>query len=185
MMAALDNALPWLGEMLELGGDVLLAILGLAALLWALILERFLFIRFSYPPLARQVKQAWVGRSDRYSWYAQQFRTRLLARVGRELNKRLTLVGTLIKIAPLLGLLGTVVGMLEVFDAVAASGSNNPRSTASGVSKATVSTMAGMVVAISGLLPGSLLNRHAARAQESLSKQLHFSHEARSDGGQP
>ncbi|CAN0602343.1 unnamed protein product, partial [Ectocarpus sp. 12 AP-2014] len=42
--------------------------------------------------------------------------------------------------------------MLEVFDALAATGSNNPRSMAAGVSKATVSTLAGMVVAIVGLL---------------------------------
>jgi biopolymer transport protein ExbB len=58
--------------------------------------------------------------------------------------------------------------MLEVFDALAATGSNNPRSMAAGVSKATVSTLAGMVVAIVGLLALSLSERRAVAAREKL-----------------
>jgi hypothetical protein len=79
-----------------------------------------------------------------------------------------SLINTLIKVCPLLGLLGTVVGMLEVFDALAATGSNNPRSMAAGVSKATVSTLAGMVVAIVGLLAASRVSeRHAIERSAS------------------
>ena len=66
------------------------------------------------------------------------------------LETGLSFIKVLYVVAPLLGLLGTVLGMLEVFDALAATGSNNPRSMAAGVSKATVSTLAGMVVAIGG-----------------------------------
>jgi biopolymer transport protein ExbD len=62
--------------------------------------------------------------------------------------------------------------MLEVFDALAATGSNNPRSMAAGVSKATVSTLAGMVVAIVGLLALSLSERRAVDAREKL--PVHF-----------
>ena len=47
-----------------------------------------------------------------------------------------------------MGLMGTVTGMIEVFDVMAISGSGNPRSMAAGVSKATVPTMAGMVAAL-------------------------------------
>jgi biopolymer transport protein ExbB len=89
---------------------------------------------------------------DHRSWFAEKYRNELVGRIGRQLMQNFSLIGTLIKICPLLGLLGTVVGMLEVFDALAATGSNNPRSMAAGVSKATVSTLAGMVVAIVGLL---------------------------------
>ena len=53
---------------------------------------------------------------------------------------------------PLVGLLGTVTGMIEVFDVMAVQGSSNVKSMASGVSMATIPTMAGMVVALSGLL---------------------------------
>ena len=52
----------------------------------------------------------------------------------------------------MLGLLGTVTGMIEVFDVMATSGSGNARGMAMGVSKATLPTMAGMVAALSGML---------------------------------
>ena len=62
-------------------------------------------------------------------------------------------------IAPLGGLLGTVTGMIEVFDVMAIAGSGNARSMASGVSKATIPTMAGMVGALSGVFASTWLNR--------------------------
>jgi biopolymer transport protein ExbB len=49
------------------------------------------------------------------------------------------------------------VFLLEIFDALAVTGNNSTRTTAGGVSKATVSTMAGMVVAISGLMISNYL----------------------------
>ena len=62
-------------------------------------------------------------------------------------------------LCPLLGLMGTVTGMIEVFDVMAISGSGNARSMASGVSKATIPTMAGMVGALSGVFASTWLNR--------------------------
>jgi len=167
-----DNHLPWFGDLLELGGDILLLIFFIAFLMWAMIVERLIFFQFNYPVYAKTALQLWLGRSDRRSWYAQQYRVRLLAQIKRSLNKRLGLISILVKICPLAGLLGTVLGMLEVFDAVAATGANNPRSTAAGVSKATISTMAGMVVAISGLLLVGLLTRKAEAEQEEISELL-------------
>lgn len=63
----------------------------------------------------------------------------------------LPLLKTLVAVAPLLGLLGTVMGMIEVFDVLAALGTGDARSMASGVARATLPTMAGMVLAILGL----------------------------------
>jgi len=54
-------------------------------------------------------------------------------------------------------------------------GSNNPRSTAAGVSKAIITTMAGMVVAISGLPVIALLNRRVISAKETLADNLTLS----------
>lgn len=168
----LDNHVPWFGDLLQLGGGILLIIFVIALALWVMIIERLIFYRFEYPRMAQVTMQSWMQRTDRRSWYAQQFRLGLLAQVERALNTRLGLIGILIKICPLAGLLGTVLGMLEVFDAVAATGSNNPRSTAAGVSKATISTMAGMVVAISGLMLAGVLNRKAEVEKASLSDRL-------------
>ena len=66
----------------------------------------------------------------------------------------------LIAICPMLGLLGTVTGMIQVFDVMALTGNSNARSMAAGISEATISTMAGMVIAISGLYFHKLIEKH-------------------------
>ena len=59
----------------------------------------------------------------------------------------------LVPMAPLLGLIGTVSGMLEVFDSMALRGSADARTMASGVSHAMICTMSGLAVSITGLYP--------------------------------
>lgn len=171
-MAMFDNLFPWFGHMVDLGGDILLVIVILAACLWALILERLVYVFTVYPHGADQASQAWLQRGERRSWYAQRYRQYLLYRASQNLHKNLNLVKTLIKLCPLLGLLGTVLGMLEIFDAVAITGGTNPRATAGGVSKAIITTMAGMVVAISGLPVVGFLNRKIGEKKEQLSDRL-------------
>ena len=172
MIALLDNFFPWFGDMVDLGGDILVLIVILAAFLWALLLERFIFIRQIYPPLVAQAVNAWRERDERRSWYAQQFRGYLLYKANRLLLRNFGLVKTLIKLCPLLGLLGTVLGMLEIFDAVAITGGNNPRVTAGGVSKAIITTMAGMVMAISGLPIVAYLTRRVEVEKTTLADNL-------------
>jgi biopolymer transport protein ExbB len=68
--------------------------------------------------------------------------------------------------------MGTVTGMIEVFDVMAISGSGNARSMASGVSKATIPTMAGMVGALSGVFLVTVLNQKVSREVEDLEDNL-------------
>ncbi len=172
MLTAIDNVFPWFGDMLELGGNILLAIIFMALLIWTLVFERLSYLRWVYPRQRQNALQLWQGRGDRSAWYSRHLRTLLVARLNRGLTRNRDMTRTLIKLCPLLGLLGTVLGMLEVFDAVAATGTNNPRSTASGVSKATVTTMAGMVVAIAGLLVSSVVNRRLTAERNSLNELM-------------
>jgi len=168
MSALIDRFFPWLGDLLELGGPILGLILIIAFVMWWLLFERLHYLYREYPGELSEAKALWSGRPDHRSWYAEQYRNELAGNIASRLTQHFSLIGALIKICPLLGLLGTVVGMLEVFDALAATGSNNPRSMAAGVSKATVSTLAGMVVAIVGLLAATLSERHAMAARENL-----------------
>ena len=69
-----------------------------------------------------------------------------------DLNRTIPLIKTLVALCPLLGLLGTVTGMVEAFDVMAIAGSGNPRAMASAVSRAILPTMAGMVAALSGFV---------------------------------
>ena len=168
MMGAIDRWLPWLADLLELGGPILGTILIIALVIWALLFERIYFMHWVYPTALASARASWRSRTDKKSWYAEQWRGDLVSTLSNGLVSAFPLIATLIKVCPLLGLLGTVMGMLEVFDALAATGSNNPRSMAAGVSKATVSTLAGMVVAIMGLLGSMVIERTASAERERL-----------------
>jgi biopolymer transport protein ExbB len=169
MIALLDRYLPWLVDLMVLGGPVLTLILAIAFAIWALLFERLYYFYWAYPGQLLGAQRRWRARAERTSLFAQQSRQYMVESLGNGLTARYDLLGTLIKVCPLLGLLGTVLGMLEVFDALATTGSNNPRSMAAGVSKATVSTLAGMVVAIAGLLGSSFAERRARSEKDRLS----------------
>ncbi|HFD11815.1 MAG TPA: MotA/TolQ/ExbB proton channel family protein [Crenotrichaceae bacterium] len=136
---------------METGGFVLWVIFYLSIALWLLLVERMLFFYFSLPKLRQRWLAQWTQRDDQISLHARMFRQKLLSEANLELGFSAPLIRILIVIAPLLGLLGTVTGMITVFDVMAIEGSGNARAMASGVSRATIPTMAGMVVAITGL----------------------------------
>lgn len=73
------------------------------------------------------------------------------ALVAHELDRYLTTLGTIASISPLMGLLGTVVGMIEIFGSQAPSGSN-PVQLAHGISVALYNTGFGLVIAIPGMI---------------------------------
>ena len=80
-----------------------------------------------------------------------------------KLQRGLTLVLLLASIAPLMGLLGTVTGMIDLFAVIGAQGSGNARALSGGISEALITTQAGMLVAVPLLVAHSLLNRAAER----------------------
>lgn len=133
------------------GGFVLWTIFAVSMLMWALIIERYIYLRRTYPLELRKLVGTWQGRADQTSWFAHQIRLAMIARIASRLGRSLGLIRSLIAICPLLGLLGTVTGMINVFDVLAVLGTGNARAMASGISMATIPTMAGLVVALSGL----------------------------------
>lgn len=147
---------------LDRGGVVLYAIFALAFVLWALVFERLLYIHVFARREGRALGAQWGA-------YAGHRRAAAVAASLRhefkyKLLLTLPLIQTLVKVTPMLGLFGTVYGMVEVFDVIARQGTGDARALANGISLATLPTMSGMAVAIVGLF----LLRHlesAARAQ--------------------
>jgi len=171
------EALRAVRDFVETGGDVLLLI-GLVSLaMWTLILERAWYFRLVYPRVAREVAESWRARRDHRSWNAHQIRQLLTSENRLKLGTGLKMIKTLVALCPLLGLLGTVTGMIEVFDVMAVAGSGNARAMASGVSKATIPTMAGMVAALSGLLISAQLERFAESSAEQFEDHLEIVHQ--------
>lgn len=99
-------------------------------------------------------------------------RQEIVSRQDIENKKGLPIVKALIALCPLLGLLGTVVGMIQVFDILAVTGTGSPRAMASGISKATIPTLAGMVASLSGLFFSSRLDHLAKVTTQKLEDKL-------------
>lgn len=81
------------------------------------------------------------------------------ARVIHELERYLNALGSIAAIAPLLGLLGTVLGMIELFGGFTGAGMADPAQLASGISRALITTAAGLIVAIPALFCHRYLQR--------------------------
>jgi biopolymer transport protein ExbB len=175
-MLWLADALEAIRDFMNLGGPVLRVIAVTIFLMWVVIIERLLYFRTSMKKMSREIYNQWESREERQSWNAKQIRELLISQFSEATNKGISLIQTLVALCPLLGLLGTVTGMISVFQVMAVSGSGNVRAMAAGVSQATVPTMAGMVGALSGVLLVTLLTRKAAHEVEFLEDSLTMDH---------
>jgi biopolymer transport protein ExbB len=171
-MVALYNLLESIRGFIELGGDVLWAILVVLLLMWTMIIERYWYLIRVFPREKNAVLEQWEARDDHRSWHAHRVKEGLVSGIRQQLQRNVTMIQTLVAICPLLGLLGTVTGMVAVFDVMAFVGTGNARAMAAGVSKATIPTMAGMVAALSGVYFASHLDRKAKVETERLEDMM-------------
>ncbi len=161
---------------MDKGGNVLWLIAILVFFMWTLIFERLWYFTATWKRDRNLVVQTWEGRSERRSWNAKQIRMRLLSKSRQLINDNMNVIATCVAICPLLGLLGTVTGMIEVFNVMAVTGGGDAKSMAGGVEKSTIPTMAGMVAALSGLFANTYLQRIATREQQFLEDELTSDH---------
>ena len=168
-------------ELIKSGGWLMLPILACSVLALAIVAERLwaLQIRRVIPRhLVAQV-WTWVRKGELDEQRLQQLRLssplgRVLAaglanrrhareimkeaiedtgrHVAVELERYLNTLGTIAAITPLLGLLGTVIGMIKVFSAITVHGVGNPGVLAGGISQALITTAAGLAIAIPSLM---------------------------------
>ena len=164
--------LPEIRDFFEAGGPVLWGILVVTTIMWTLIIERFWFFQFLLPVRKHQAISEWEAIDNKGDWFSRRIRDQIISQVSVDTKKFLLTIETMMQILPLLGLLGTVVGMIQVFDVMTFFGTGNARLMASGVSQATIPTMAGLVAAISGLYIANLLKRKAEDEVSRVADQL-------------
>ena len=169
-------AFEYIRDFMELGGPVLYLIALLLIIMWFMIIERIFYIRGPHQRAVKAATAEWESRSERSSWAAHQVREQLVSTVGSKLKENLSMIQACVALAPLFGLLGTVTGMIEVFQVMAINGTSNARAMAGGVSRATVPTMAGMVAALSGLFLSFWLQRKTEQERELLNEHLTLDH---------
>ena len=166
------NLLEEVRVFLDSGGPVLWAIGLLSTLMTTLIVERYWFFRHHSNHQVVPIVAQWNERQDRGSWSALRIRDALIADVAADLSKNLATIKVLVTLCPLFGLLGTVTGMISVFDVIALFGTGNPRTMATGISHATIPTMAGMMIMLPGLYFRHELQQEMNRRVEQISNQL-------------
>ncbi len=165
-------ALESIRDFFELGGNVLYLIALICIVMWALIFERVFYINKQHKKLFSTAVSIWTSRTEFSSVYAHFVRARLVSNVSQGLAKNIELINTCVVLCPLMGLLGTVSGMIEVFQVMAFSGSGNARSMAAGIFKATIPTMAGMVAALSGIAMVTYLKRKVSNERHLIRQKL-------------
>lgn len=166
----------WLAieQFIATGGVVLWALLVVTVLIWTLVLERYWFFAVTFRSRRKQRLAEWQQRANKTSWANHKIRQGLIASSQAELTLPLPALKGLVTLCPLLGLLGTVSGMIEVFDVLAIQGQNDPKLMSSGVAKATIPTMAGMVVALSALYFVTRFSKRAEMLTARFADQLQF-----------
>ena len=146
-------------DFISRGGNVLWLIGITLFLMWSLIIERIWYFRSGHRELVESVLERWSTRKDHHSWNAHRVRDKLISEVRSGLDRGVGMIQSLVALCPLLGLLGTVTGMIGVFEIMSLTGSSNARLMAEGVSKATIPTMSGMVASLSGVLGSTFIKR--------------------------
>ncbi|MFL1465829.1 MotA/TolQ/ExbB proton channel family protein [Marinobacter sp. HN1S83] len=180
MSATLETLFMDMAAFLDQGGPVMWLIALTSALLWALLAERTIYLFIAFPRFRTQLAQVWQQLTPASVWVEQKLRERLVSITRQRLERNQPAIRVLVAICPLLGLLGTVTGMLTVFDVLAFTGTGNARAMADGVSRATLPTLAGMVVSLTGLLATLLLTRLTQRAERQATHLLSESPAVRS-----
>jgi biopolymer transport protein ExbB len=146
-------ALPFtsLFDFFDRGGPVIIVLFVLAIVMTTLLIERLLFFISELKNLSDISHKEVSSYKDVNAWILNKIKSKNISVINVAANRNLLLIQGLIALCPLLGLLGTVTGMIEVFDIMAITGTGNARAMASGIAKATLPTMTGLFISIVGL----------------------------------
>ena len=183
-----------LEEYFRTGGFAMVPLAGVSLVMWLLIIDRILFFRRLYrknmnaPAAWEHIRENRMPDAKQYRgavsllvarFLVRRSRDRILDRfildetvltLNRSLNDHLAVIGVLAAVAPLLGLLGTVMGMIDTFDILAVFGTGNAKGMAGGISEALVTTQTGLMVAIPGLYMKGFLERRARNLKQRISR---------------
>lgn len=161
-------------DLIDGGGPFVAWIFFACFVMWTLVIERWIYFSRLLPREASEMLAQWRARTDRKSWCARQIRQTMISRLSAGMTANMKLLRVLVPLSPLLGLIGTVSGMLEVFDSMALRGSADARTMANGVSHAMICTLTGLAVSISGLYPVHYFDSRARRQAELLADAFEF-----------
>ena len=177
---------------LQTGGIVMIPLLCINLLMWMLIIHKGLLVhRLGRNPL--KAAEAWQYVKNNHTpdpqkhhcgvaMLVHRFQLKrcgdsaldkniideITLSINRSLSGSISFIGVLAGVAPLIGLLGTVTGMMATFDVLSQFGTGNVKAMAGGISEALITTETGLVVAIPGLYLHSFLSRRVKNIQHQV-----------------
>ena len=162
--------------------------------MWALIIERLFYLRRMRHRDISLKETVEILQGKDISFLSDGLRTRFVSRFIKErvgqrdldrniinqcamkerpfLRRYLAVITVLAAVAPLLGLLGTVTGMITTFNVISIFGTGNARAMAVGISEALITTQSGLLVAIPGLFMSNFLLRRFDWLENSLDELI-------------
>ncbi|MBU1196255.1 MAG: MotA/TolQ/ExbB proton channel family protein [Proteobacteria bacterium] len=174
------------------GGVIMIPLLLVSFCMWVLIINRIMFMHTLY---IKNISRKQAGEFIKNNTWPDEKYQGANSRLIREfllyrsfdrtldnyildetvlkftasLDKYLSIITVLSAVAPLLGLLGTVVGMMVTFDVITVFGTGNARAMAGGISVALITTQTGLMVSIPGLYMSGWLRRRAQNLKNRIS----------------
>ena len=192
MQPMMPSAFFRLEDYLLAGGPLMLPLILVSLVMWTLIINRVLFLRRLYrknmtrgqalaclqedrPPDPMRYRGAiamlvndFLRRRSHHLPLDRYILDESVVTLVSSLNRQLALIGVLAAMAPLIGLLGTVTGMITTFDIIAVFGTGNAKAMAGGISEALITTQTGLLVAIPGLYMKNFLSRRAENLKQRI-----------------
>lgn len=138
-------------DFFDRGGPIIVVLFLLAIIMTSLLIERVIFYLTEINSLSKDAYDDIDNSRTKNEWLHNKIKIKNISIINLKANKNILLIQGLIALCPLLGLLGTVTGMIEVFDIMAITGTGNARAMASGIARATLPTMTGLFISIVGL----------------------------------
>ena len=140
-----------LDELFIRGGPVLYVLFFISFLIFFILINKYFFIFIDKRLWFNNKLDEFVDQNPPGSVNLKFIQNTYISELKRASNSNVKLLDGLIGMCPMIGLLGTVYGMIEVFEVLSFLGTGNPRAMSSGVAKATIPTMASMVITIFSL----------------------------------
>jgi biopolymer transport protein ExbB len=154
------------------GGWVMVAILALSVVMWVLILDRYWCFYRTRSKLVTEAVEVWSRGSNSAPIVNRRLREALSASFNGKLSSYMITIHVITAVLPLLGLLGTVTGMIKTFEVMTAFGTGNVRGMADGISQALITTMAGLMTALAGMYFAGDLKQRIEGETERLREHL-------------
>jgi biopolymer transport protein ExbB len=165
-------------DYLDQGGYVIYPLMIVSVWMWYLIVKKLAVLAYwrkqrrgiSQEGEAHEIKKAYQEQRTFDLKHDRRLLQSLVQSRQNDLERHVHTIFVLASVAPLLGLLGTVTGMISTFEAICRFGTANARAFAAGISEALITTQIGLIVAIPGLFMGHLIRRRTDRIQNRLER---------------